>query len=203
MIKQLGLQKFNQLINRVLATDPEALRALSKLQGQTLRVQVLKTPFDVSVHFDKSGIEIAPASAYATVTLIGTPSALLRFAKTDSHTQMLMDKTVKINGDLDLLMELKKIQERLQLDWEELLSQHVGDFVANRLMLLANHLTRRVQHHWRSFKKDGLDYMHYEAGLLPTQHEVEQFYTDVRDLRRDIERLEQKIKMRRKPVHAA
>ncbi|MCD6048057.1 MAG: sterol-binding protein [Gammaproteobacteria bacterium] len=199
MLKQLGLQKISQFINQALSTDPEALAELAKLQGQVLRVQVLKTPFDVCVQFHAHGISLLPdTSLPATVTLSGTPTALLRFAKTNSHTQMLMDKAIKINGDLDLLMQLKKIQERLHLDWEELLARHFGDFAANRFMLVANKIRDRLGYHARSLKMSGLDYVHHEAALLPTAAEVEEFYAGVRDLRRDIEHLEHKIKMLRK-----
>jgi ubiquinone biosynthesis protein UbiJ len=199
MLKQLGLQKISQFINQALSTDPEALAELARLQEQTLRIQVLKTPFDVCIQFHANGIAIlSAASPAATVTLSGTPSALLRFAKTDSHTQMLMDKAIKINGDLDLLMQLKKIQERLHLDWEELLARYFGDFAANRFMLAANKVKERLGYHMRSLKASSLDYVHHEAALLPTAAEVEEFYAGVRDFRRDIERLEHKIKMLRK-----
>ena len=157
---------------------------------------MLKIPFNVCVHFHEEGIELTPSKPQhvATVSLSGTPTALLRFAKTHAHTQMLMDKEIKIVGDLELLMEIKRIQERLMIDWQGLLAEYVGDFAANRLNLMARKAREKLSYHLKLARKDTLDYIHHEAQLLPTQAEAEQFYEEVRTLRHEIERLERKIK---------
>lgn len=196
MLKQLGLKKLAQAINKILASDPLSLEEVQQLQAQVLRIELLKTPFIILVEFHPYGIELKQANAdsKATVSLTGKPSALLRFAKTNSQTQMLMDKEVKINGDLELLMQIKKIQQRLAIDWEGLLAEYVGDFVANRFMMLAKRAKAKISSQLQSLRADSLDYLHYEIQLLPTREEVNQFHDDLRDLRRDIERLEVKIK---------
>lgn len=196
MLKTLAFQELSKAINKILATDPFALNLFSQLANQSLRVQVLKTPFDVCVHFYKNRVSIMPYDDHepATVTLTGTPSALLRFAKTDSHTQMLMDKQIKIVGDLDLLMEVKKIQAVLMIDWEGLLANYIGDFAANRVGLLVRRAKSKLASHFHLIKEDALDYVHNEALLLPTVVEVNEFYDALRDFRQDLERFERDMK---------
>lgn len=198
MLKQLGLQKLSVLINKILATDPLALNELAQLNTKTLCVRVDKTPIVVWVEFSCEGVQLKPAESHAlaSVNLTGSPSALLKFAKTESHTQMLMDKKIKIQGDLDVLMELKKIQQRIMIDWEGLLAEYIGDFTANRLMMLARHTKKKIAHHLGLLREDSLNYLHHEAVLLPTAPEVDAFYHDIRELRRNIERLETRLKGR-------
>ena len=196
MLETLALEKISRSISEILASDPATLKRFTQLEGKSLQLHILKTPVNCLATFTTTGVHLSKATTktHATVCLTGTPSALLRFAKTDAHTQMLMDKTIKIHGDLDMLLEIKKIQQHLHIDWEGLLAGFIGDFAANRFMLAAKEFKTRLSAHVKSFGQSSQDYVHYEAKLLPTQDEVQHFYDELRDFRRDVDRLEAQLR---------
>ncbi len=203
MLTQITLNKLSHAINKILATDPLALKSLAELHPKTLAIHFEKIPFAVWVEFRANGIALKPLldNTLPTVSLSGSPSALLRFAKTDSHTQMLMDKKIKIHGDLDVLMTVKKIQHDLIIDWEGLLAEYLGDFPANRLMSIARRAKRKLFRHLGLLKDDSLNYLHHEIALLPTAPEVEQFYQEIRELRRDIDHFAIRLKRMKQKNH--
>ncbi len=194
MWESLALEKISNALNHVLHTDSASLEQLCQLAGKTLAVKVTHTPIYWLIEFTSYGVQIKKhcSSAHVTVSISGTPSALLRFSKTKSHTQMLMDKTIKIHGDLEMLFELNKIQQHLHIDWESVLAEHIGDFAANRFMQLSKKITTQVAKHLASFKKSTIDFIQHEI-CFPTRPEVDDFYQQLRDLRRDIETFEKKL----------
>jgi ubiquinone biosynthesis protein UbiJ len=196
MFKNLALKKMAQAINKMLATDPFVLQQFSALQEKTLRLQILKTPFDFLIIFHAAGIELDffTADDLATVEMSGTPTSLLRFAKTTEQTQMLMDKKIQIKGDLDLLMQIKKIQQQIVIDWEGLCAEYLGEFFSDRLFSFAKIGKEKISDHLQQFQADSLNYLHDELQLLPTEAEIHDFYEDIRDLRRDIDRLDRCLK---------
>lgn len=200
MFKELALKKISRALNKILATDWYVLAQFATLEAKTLRIILLKTPFDFLVSFHKQGIDLKPAIAtdQATVQLSGTPSNLLRFAKTKAHTNMLMNQQIQIKGDLDLLMHIRKIEQQLEIDWEGLLAEYFGDFLANRLCLFLKNTKEKMLNHAQLVKMDTLDYLHDGLQCLPRAEEVTHFYRGVRTLRQDIDRLEARWKQKRR-----
>jgi len=200
MLKQYSLKKISTALNNMLATHPYVSSQFAALQQKTLRITLLKTPFDLVVTFHQDGIALAAAthSQEATVQLTATPANLLRFARTKEHTQMLMEQKIQIKGDLDLLMQIKKIEQQLAIDWEGLLAEYLGDFAANRLWSLFKIAKEKITHHAKLFGADTMNWLYDDLQCLPRASEANHFYQGVRALRRDIDRFEARLKQSRR-----
>lgn len=200
MFKQYSLKKISAALNKIFATDPYVFSQFAALEQKTLRVTLLKTPFDLIVTFHQEGIALTSATVHdqATVQLSATPSNLLRFARTKEHTQMLMEQKIQIKGDMDLLMQIKKIEQQLSIDWEGLLAEYLGDFTANRLCSLLKYTKEKITDHLNLLRSDTLDWLHDDLQCLPRVVEANHFYQGVRTLRRDIDRFEARLKQSRR-----
>lgn len=75
------------------------------------------------------------------------------------------------------------------VDWEERLSQWIGDIPAHQLFKLVRFLSQRGQ----AFNQNWVDYLQEEVRYLPTRIEVECFFQEVKQLEREVRELEQKI----------
>ena len=196
MLTTVALKKITQMLNKILSSDPFVLQDFAALSGKTLRVRLLKTPGDFLIHFDASGLALSiyQPEDPVTVMIAGAPLSLLRFARTDAQTKMLMDKTVQITGDVDLLMMIKKIQSRLSIDWEGLFAECVGDFAANRIFMLLKRARKKITGQANLLYRDGMDYIHHEIEVLPTRAAVEMLYEEIRALRVDVDRVALRLK---------
>ena len=196
MLKSILLKKITHGLNKILSTDPWSLEKISELAPQTMRLTFTYPSFDLLISFDNQGLNIShfEAKHTPTVWIKGSPFQLLQFSRTTQQTQMLMDKKVEIKGDLELLMQLQKIQKKLLIDWEELLSEVIGDFAANRCFNFLRKAQEKTSEKSKLLHEDTLNYLLYEAKLLPNEIEVKNFYEEIKKLRRDLERLELRIK---------
>jgi ubiquinone biosynthesis protein UbiJ len=189
MIKEVIFHQLSRAINRVLATDPLALTDLKKHKGKSLLIELEPMKLNVYVLFTETGIQLKNQhDQTANVRLSGKPSALLKFAKSPDQTKMLMDETVSLSGEIDLLLKLKQWATTTQLDIEALVADVIGDTAANRLGLLAHHFSQRLRGSMCSLKHSTTLYLQEESRLLPSSSEVEQFVKDVNQLRQDLER---------------
>jgi ubiquinone biosynthesis protein UbiJ len=196
MFKELSFNLLTQMLNKMIQSDPFALDYLVPLAHKSMRLIVLKTPVDLWIQFYANSIEIKAFQAQdkATITLSGAPSDLLKFAKTHEHTRLLMEKNVKIDGELDVLLDIKRLQEELAIDWESLLAEQLGDFTANRLMTLGKSLHDKVRYQLRRTCQHVEDYLRHETTLVVQRKELEQFSQQSLMLRREIDRIDARIK---------
>jgi len=179
------------LLNRVLAMDEEACVALAALEGRTLAVDLTDTPCYLVFTITDAGIELNEETpARADVTVTGTPGAFIGFARGGNGG---IAGRVDIVGDVGVAQEIQTILRNLDLDWEESLSDWIGDSLARKAGNLARDTARFLSQSGRTLEMDASEYLRYEKEILPDRSEIEEFSAAVDTLRNDVERLKIRI----------
>lgn len=187
------IQKSNALINRILAMDTESTSALEKYNGRTLAVEVTGTRYHFHITIVDGGVDITDASAHEPdVTVRGTPSEFMAFLRNLSEGGSAA-AAIEIAGDVGLAQELQTLIRYLEPDWEEYLSQWLGDTPARKLANLIRESSRYLMDARHTLSDDISEYLRYEAEVLPDRTEVDEFNTAVDTLRDDVERLRVRI----------
>jgi ubiquinone biosynthesis protein UbiJ len=102
-------------------------------------------------------------------------------------------KGIEINGDAETAQIFSRLLKQADLDWEELLSQHIGDVAAHQIGNLVRGGLRWGRDAFDRVSRDLADYLQFEISVLPQRHEVETFLTDVDRLRDDVERFAARV----------
>lgn len=187
------MQKCNVLINRILAMDTESVSALEKYDGRILAIEVTGTRYHFHVTIVDGGIDLSDASTpEPDVTVRGTPSEFMAFLRGMPEGGSAA-ATIEIAGDIGLAQELQALVKRLEPDWEEYLSQWLGDTPARKLANLIRESSRYFTDARQTLSADISEYLRYEAEVLPDRTELDEFNAAVDTLRNDAERLRVRI----------
>ncbi len=181
-----------RFLRHALEFDPESGAALKRLRDRRIALEFteFKRTLLLTVTPQGPSLQVGAAGA-AHVRLRGTlPSfaGLLRKGGTAAAAG------VEIQGDLQTAQQLQAILNNLDVDWEEMLSRHVGDVPAHQLARAARGLWGWLAGRARAFAQDFSDYGRFEAGLLPEREEVEGFNAAVDALRADADRLAARVR---------
>lgn len=194
-IPQVLIAAMEGAFNRYLSLDPEASDRLVSLEGRVIALDITGLGLQFYLFPAADGVMILEDfDAEADTTLTGTPLAFARLGLSDDSQSEMFAGEVKISGDLRLGRQFNNILGSLEIDWEELLSQYIGDVAAHKLGNLGRDLLAWGRRNVTSMQQNTGEYLQEEVRFLPSQAEVDGFLADVDSLRNDLSRLEARLK---------
>ncbi|WP_166358129.1 ubiquinone biosynthesis accessory factor UbiJ [Pseudomonas akapageensis] len=181
-------------LNRVLRLDSTALPRLAALDGKVIAVDCRNPALQLFILPSDDGLMLASHWLNeADCTLRAPASSLLQLALSQDKTAVLHSPQVELEGDSGVLLDLVKVLQDLELDWEYELSRWLGPVATQ---LIAGHLRSRAS--WTrqgvaSFNQNLSEYLAEEARTLVGKREAEARFSELDELKIDIERLEARI----------
>lgn len=189
------MQRLTATLSSVLAKDPDFLPALEKLQGKCLAIHVLGigATFYLQINLDSFELTSVLSEQDPDVTINGAPIALLMLLLSPDAMQSAQNSGVKIQGDLHVAKQLSETINSLDIDWEGILAQYIGDVPAHQIGVGLQGIFG-----WHNRTRESLlmamsEYLQEESRALPTRVEIERFLDRVDQLRDAAERLEARL----------
>lgn len=188
------LEKLQELVNHIIREDPQSLADIRKLAGKIASFEITGPGINVFVQFNDHGVTLMK-------WINGNPHVMIR-ARAGTMISMLISRDVndvknspemEIIGDVLLAQEIQKIFKKINIDWEEEFSRWVGDTAAHKIARIFKRTRRFFQETRKTIELDISEYFHYEKNILPDRDEVEQFVTEVDEIRNDAERIRQRV----------
>jgi ubiquinone biosynthesis protein UbiJ len=191
MLKKISLQALQFAIQKAIGLDPEVGRQLLGLEHKKIEIVVLPLHVHFYMLIENGTIYLKSEIHQTPDTIIhSSPLGLIRLSLLPaSKTRSLFNDNIQISGDVGLGQEIKKIFDSIHIDWEGHLAYFTGDVVAHhvgKLFRKGRDTGKQYAHH---LIKHGQDYLIHDLKGGPSKQELEQFYTDVDDLRLRTERL--------------
>jgi ubiquinone biosynthesis protein UbiJ len=118
-----------------------------------------------------------------------SPFLLPRLAAHDEAAYREID----MKGDMELAHEVSFLARNLTWDYEEDLSRVIGDIAAHRVANGARGLARWARDAGMRTAQGAAEYWTEESPLIASRVKVEDFVSDVSELRDAVERLEKRI----------
>lgn len=180
-------------LNLYLDADPDIAAGLDRIAGQQVQLDLLGTGIQLTLVPEAGGHIVVQhhLGDLPDATIRTTPLALLRAAFSEQAT--IGGDGLVIEGDAEVAERLWTILRGVELDWEEWLSQPMGDVLghamAERLRGLAA-WGRRTRKH---FAEDLGEYVTEEAHFSPPRLELDEFMGAVDRLREGLDRLEARL----------
>ena len=181
-------------LNRVLAMDPEAAAMMEPLDGKLLGVSLggINTSFYARVSGARLQIVEQPGIA-PDLVIEGGVFDLAMLGVAASPESVMRDRRITMSGDVELAHAMKTLLQAFDPDWEEALSQIVGDFLARKTGVGARSLRDWLATARTSVTDTVGEILTEEKRLLPTRLRYQQHQVEVERLRDDVERLSVRI----------
>jgi len=182
------------IINQVLSLDEETRTAIVKYAGSVIAIELQNTGQTFFIHIIPAGIEVSgPAAVVPDVTIRGTPSQLLAYLAAMQRDEPGGSGRIEINGNIALAQKVLGILRNLDLDWEQKLSEWVGDSIAHGTGTAIRKTLNLARYAGNTLRVDISEYLRYESGLVPDLAEISHFNSAIDVLRNDVERLKLRI----------
>ena len=181
-------------LNRVLAMDPGAAAMMEPLDGKLLGVSLggINTSFYARVSGARLEIVEQPGIA-PDLVIEGGVFDLAMLGVAASPESVMRDRRITMSGDVELAHAMKTLLQAFDPDWEEALSQIVGDFLARKTGVGVRSLRDWLATARTSVTDTVGEILTEEKRLLPTRLRYQQHQVEVEHLRDDVERLSVRI----------
>lgn len=194
-MKQFLFSSLTKTINHLLSLDSESTARLHKLQGRSIAIELLPFGTFFELSFTEQAINIQPVAHIdnASATIHGTPLQLISVLLAKSNRQQFFADEIKLTGSAEFAQQVMDLFDGLEIDWEEQLSQFIGDapaYQTGRFVRGVSHWLHTTQ---KSLVKNVDEYIHEEAQWLPAREALNDFFHDVDTLRMDTDRIEARI----------
>jgi len=203
MIISFMLNKAEKALNKFLQMDPETGSRLAPIAGKVISIEFQQLNY--LIYFLMQDHDIRLLSDYGNtpdVSLAGAPFDFLRLSRAASGSAALFESGIKVTGDMDVAKQFKKVFAELAIDWEEQLSKVTGDIIAHQIGKFMRSLSIWAKTSADSLRQDVTEYIQEEMRWLPLQLEVQNFFTQVDEVRNDIERLAVRVQRLKQRINS-
>lgn len=177
------------IINKALSLDPFAHQYLTLLNGKKFTILCMDIPKPIYFMFENNKILFSSSPPeHIDVNISSDYTGFLKYAINKNITN------IKITGDMETAKILQRLYLNLDIDWEEELSNFMGDILAHQTMKKLRQLRAYTNEATTSLTAMITEYLQEETVLLPTRYEVNNFLEEIDDLRLRADRLEARIK---------
>jgi ubiquinone biosynthesis protein UbiJ len=189
------VEKIQTLLNRIVLLDAESKNRLSKLDGKVVTIVLnMLNGIRFQLHFNDHKIELNTSDLKNADTIItGTPLSLLHLSLSPTNRKKFFAEDVSIEGNIELGQQVIALFDELEIDWEEYLSQWVGDVPAHSMGRFAKKIRQFSKNLRETLYQNINEYTHEEIHLFPPREELQDFFHDVDVLRMDVDRLDTRI----------
>jgi ubiquinone biosynthesis protein UbiJ len=118
---------------------------------------------------------------------------MLRLLTDRSDTRSLVNPAIQISGDVEFVQSVYRLFAAMEIDWQEPLSQVIGDVPVQGLQQLFDGLRSFTRKTADSARRNLDEYLHEESRLVPPLHQVEAFDQGLDDLRLRLDRLQARV----------
>jgi ubiquinone biosynthesis protein UbiJ len=181
--------------NQALEHDPLSLEKIQRLRGKPVTIKIKDLNRSVTILAQSFGIELQEGeSSEASVTLAATPPALLKIARHGMENAELEPGELEINGDPIVAQKFAALISGLNIDWDALLAEHLGEVPAS-LLNKGVSMAQMAARDGRTFLKSKVNRaLVEEMNLVADANSVEHYLEDVDQLRASVDRLEARLK---------
>lgn len=177
-----------RLIQHLIEQNNWAKALLQPFAGKSVQLTIGPVS-SALVILENGSLALAGETNLPDATIRMTPSLLLRLMAKDEAAQSL----IHIEGDTQLATQLAKVLSHMRWDYEDDLSQLVGDVPANKLGQLGRKTASALKETSVNLAEMLSEYWQEEKPLIAKKRHVEQFNSSVDTLRADVERFEKRL----------
>jgi ubiquinone biosynthesis accessory factor UbiJ len=193
MLKALS----TRLLQHLISQNSWASNLLQPFSGKSIQINVSFISASLVI-LENGNLAMAGETNMPDAKVTIPPSLLLRlFAKDEAA-----NRQINIEGDAHLAAELAKVFSNMRWDYEDDLSNLIGDIPANKIGTFARDAASSVKETSVNLAEMLSEYWQEEMPLIAKKRHVEQFNAEVDTLGADVARFEKKLAKLTKNIKA-
>ena len=193
MLKALS----TRLLQHLISQNSWASNLLQPFAGKSLQINVSFISTSLVI-LENGNLAMAGETNVPDATATIPPSLLLRLLAKDEAA----NRQINIEGDTQLVAELAKVFSNMRWDYEDDLSNFIGDIPANKIGTYARDAANSVKETSVNLAEMLSEYWQEEMPLIAKKRHVEQFNAEVDTLGADVARFEKKLAKLTKSIKA-
>ncbi|MBX2849064.1 MAG: SCP2 sterol-binding domain-containing protein [Acidiferrobacterales bacterium] len=189
------IELFEIACNHALEHDPQTQRRLQELHGKSMTLHVKTVQQSLTVSPCPEGLELSNKNPDTVdVTLSTTLAAMIKISRDGMDDADLQPGDLEISGDPIIGQRFATIITNLDINWEALLAEQIGESPA-RVVSIAAVQTRDFAQQSRSqLHSRFIHFIKDELEITAEKTDVDEFLDDVDTLKADSERMAARIK---------
>lgn len=194
LLPRFLLRRAERTLNALLQRDPATPGRLSPLIGRTIELRLTPPAYSIALTATTAGLRFtAPPAHSADASVTFSPAAVgALIAGTPSET-LIMQGSLRIEGDINMLHDVRCLLGQLDPDVEGALAQLIGPLPAHALI----HQLRRQQSLgrdiWTHMRTGSADYITEEARVLVGNRQRHVICDQLDDLSRQLAHDERRL----------
>ncbi|TEW52002.1 ubiquinone biosynthesis accessory factor UbiJ [Psychromonas algicola] len=177
-------------VNQLHQLDSSAVIKRKQLNGTIIGVSLKE--LDIPLYFVISDQQIDVLNKFegqTDCTIRVSFSALKQLQDNHQLTNLIKSGELEVEGDIQLVQQFANLLTDMKIDWEEHLSQKVGDVVAHKFCYHTKQLFKGAVTQSKAIEKQAALYITEEAKLAPSGLEVAYFCDQVNTLETETDKL--------------
>lgn len=195
MIKKYSLIPLQTAMNYALSLDEKTPAKLVALEGKV--IEIIIEPLGIHFFITVQNRQIVLLDKYAgkpETVITSSPLGLIRLSFLPaSKARSLFNDKIKLSGNIEPGLQIKKLIDELDIDWETHIARFTGDMVAHQLGSIFRQGQALKNKLKASFQQNTRDYLQDEVRLIPSREEMEDFFQEIDGLNLAVERLQAKM----------
>ncbi len=194
MLPQITTSAIETAFNHLIKRSPHCLPPLKKMQQKTLRIKLLQPEFEWIINFSETQTDwLSHYEGEPDCHVTLQSSVLPKLADKSKLTELINNKTLLLEGDIQVLQHFVQLLDELEKNPAELLSPFVGDVIAQSSTDLAKGLFHKVKQQVFQTQEHLVDNLINERPVLVHQLEVANFCDEVTALEKRVNQLEMRM----------
>ncbi|MGY6772631.1 ubiquinone biosynthesis accessory factor UbiJ [Gallibacterium sp. ZY190522] len=193
MLPQLVNGLLEQAINYLIERSEGVVPRLRKLSGKVLLFRLKQGGYCYLLFSEQRLDILAQYDGEADCEVSADAWLLLKRPKKSELSELINQKQVVFQGDLQVLQDTVALFEQLEKDPEELLAPYLGDVAAYSLTQMIRQIKNRITEHYATSERHWGERLTEEWRLIAPSLALVHFYDQVSELQQDLQRVENKI----------
>ncbi|WP_318510898.1 ubiquinone biosynthesis accessory factor UbiJ [Photobacterium leiognathi] len=180
-------------LNQLIKDDADSQRRLTRLRGKVISVKLNEFNKTMYFVFSHQIDVLAGFEGEVDCQLALNLSVLPELRQQANLTQLIKADKLALDGDLQLAQHFSSLLSGLKPDFEDKLSEYIGDVVAHTLVSSVKSGSRFIRQGIKNRQRDLAEVITEEWRLLPQPLEMMHFCDQVDDLKSDVARFEARL----------
>ncbi|MDY2947752.1 MAG: SCP2 sterol-binding domain-containing protein [Mannheimia varigena] len=194
MFPQFAFGLIETAFNALLKRSPHIEPNLRKLTGKVLKIELTSPKMDFFILFGENRTDwLGSYEGEPDCSVQLAFETLPKLADKQKLTDLINNKSLVLNGDIQVLQHFTVLIEQLEKDPAELLSPFIGDVLAQTSTDFAKKLASKVKSQFELNNQHVVDSLMQERPVLVHRLQAVNFYDQVEELAQQAVKLEQKF----------
>lgn len=181
-------------LNRYLNMDPEIKSSIRVMSGRVIRITIRELDAPIIVQIGENRINVLPGWDDAVDSeMLTSAITLMKLGMARDAGASALSSGIEMSGDLETGRQFRDLLARVDIDWEEILSQYTGDIIAHKVGNSVRTIANWGRNTADALQKNVTEYLQEESRQLPSQFEIETFLAGVDEIRLATDRAEARI----------